>query len=65
MRPAAWLGKGAGGKRTAVWSKENAQEFPGGPVVKNPPTNQGTPVRFLVREDLTCCGATKSRFHNF
>ena len=26
---------------------------------------QGTQVRALVREDLTCCGATKPLHHNY
>ena len=29
------------------------------------PTMQGTWVRALVREDPTCCGATKSVCHNY
>ena len=34
-------------------------DFHGGPGVKNPPCNAGDMVRFLVREDPTCCRATK------
>ena len=26
---------------------------------------QGTPVRSLVQEELTCCGATKPMNHNY
>ena len=33
--------------------------LPGGSMVKNPPTNAGDMVHSLVREDHTCCGATK------
>ena len=39
--------------------------FPGGAVVKNPPANAGTRVQALVREDLTCRGATKPVHHNY
>ena len=40
--------------------------FPGGTVVKNPPANAGdTGSRALVREDPTCCGATKPVRHNY
>ena len=39
--------------------------FPGGSVVKNPPCNAGTLVQPLVPEDPTCCGATKSVYHNY
>ena len=34
-------------------------DFPGGPVVKNPPTNAGDMGLILVWEDPTGCGATK------
>ena len=40
-------------------------DFPGGTVVKNPPANAGDTVRSLVREDLTCRGATKPVRHNY
>ena len=33
--------------------------FPGGPVVKNLPSNAGTRVLSLVWGHPTCCGATK------
>ena len=29
------------------------------------PANEGTRVRALVREDPTCCGATKPVRHNY
>ena len=38
--------------------------FPGGTVVKNLPM-QGTRVRALVRENHTCCRATKPVCHNY
>ena len=41
------------------------QDFPGGAVVKNPPANAGDTVRALVREDLTCRGATKPVRHSY
>ena len=58
--------------------KNVIQGFPGGAVVKNPPARaslvaqwlriclpmQGTRVRAPVREDPTCCGATKPVSHN-
>ena len=53
---------------------QNIGDFPGGPVVKNPPATlwlriclpmQGTRVRALVREDPTCRGATKPVSHNY
>uniref|UniRef100_A0A8C0I572 Inositol monophosphatase 2 n=1 Tax=Balaenoptera musculus TaxID=9771 RepID=A0A8C0I572_BALMU len=33
--------------------------------LKNPPATQGTRVQSLVREDPTCCGATKPVHHNY
>ena len=39
-------------------------DFLGGTVVKKPPM-QGTRVRAPVREDPTCCGATKPVHHNY
>ena len=46
-------------------SRLSSWDFPGGTVVKNPPTMQGTWVRALAREDPTCCGATKPMCHNY
>ena len=44
----------------------NLRAFPGGAVVKNPPANAGdTRVQALVREDPTCCRATKRVCHNY
>ena len=40
-------------------------DFPGGTVVENPPANAGTWVQALVREDPTCCGATKPVGHSY
>ena len=39
--------------------KNWALDFPGGPVVENPPANAGNMVQSLVWEDATCCGATE------
>ena len=47
-----------------LFVKRNYRDFPGGEVVKNPPTMQGTLVRSLVQEDPTCCGATKPMCRN-
>ena len=37
---------------------------PGGSVVENPLPAQDTRVQFLIREDPTCCGATKPLCRN-
>ena len=50
-----------GGEGSNLKSKE--RDFPAGTVVKNPPANEGTQVRSLVREDPTCCRATKPVSH--
>ena len=34
--------------------RSRSQGFPGGPVVENPPCNEGTPVRPPLWEDPTC-----------
>ena len=39
--------------------------FPGGAVVKNPPTNAGDTGSIPGLEDPTCRGATKSVRHNY
>ena len=39
--------------------------FPGGAVVKNPPTNAGDTGSSPGLEDPTCRGATKSVRHNY
>ena len=42
------------------------QDFPGGPVVRNPPaTAGGTWVGSLIRENSTCLGATMPMRHNY
>ena len=46
-------------KRKEVW------DFPGGPVVKNPPGNAATWVRSPVWEDPICHGASKLMRHNY
>ena len=40
-------------------------DFPGGPVVKNPPANAGDTGSTLVWEDFTCSRATKPMHHNY
>ena len=40
-------------------------DFPGGPVVKNPPANAGDMGLTLVQEDSTCQGATKLVSHHY
>ena len=40
-------------------------DFPGGPVIKNPPAMQGTQVPSLVWEDHTCHGASEPTSHNY
>ena len=50
--------------------KNDIEDFPGGAVVKNPPANAGDTgsspgPRTLVRQDPTCCGATKPVRHNY
>ena len=39
-------------------------DFPGGTVVKNPPTSAGDAGLILVQEDPTCHGTTKPVRHN-
>lgn len=41
------------------------QGLPDGSMVKNPPTNEGDMVCSLIREDPTCCGATKPVRFNY
>ena len=47
------------------FQKTLSRGFPGGTVVKNPPSNAGTRVRALVSEDPTCRGETKPVCHNY
>ena len=49
----------------SISQKKVHKDFPGGPVVKNPPCNAGDKVRSLVWEDPTCHGATKNVCHNY
>ena len=44
--------------------KSRIQDFLCGPVGKNLPANAGAQLQSLVREDPTCCGATKPVNHN-
>ena len=41
------------------------EDFPGGPVIQNPPPTQGTQFQSLVRECSTCPRETKPRYHNY
>ena len=62
-------------KIVPAFKKVTAWGFPGGPVVKNPPWGkkkkriclaaQVIPVRSLVQEDPTCCGATEPMCPNY
>ena len=50
---------------TTVAEKQPVRDFPGGPVVKNPPVNaEETRVWSLVWEDPTCQGGTKPMHGN-
>ena len=46
-------------------NKEQSSDFPGGPVVKNPPASAGDTGSTLVWEDFTCRRATKPMHHNY
>ena len=54
-----------------LMSPHNAQkyikhgDFPGGPVVEDPPADAGAQVQSLVHEDSTCLRATKPMCHNY
>ena len=41
------------------------EDFPGGPVVKNPPAKAGKRVQSPAREDCTDCRATKPACHKY
>ena len=43
----------------------NCWDFPGDPVVKNPPANAGDMSSIMVREDATCHGTIKPVWHNY
>ena len=45
--------------------KNENEDFPGGPVVKNLPANAGDPVQSLALEDSTCHRVTKPRRYNY
>ena len=48
-----------------LFSKKNMRDFPGSPLVKDPPAIAGDKwVRSLVPEDPTCYGATKPVLYN-
>ena len=44
--------------------KKKILDFPGGPVVKNPPTNAEDMGLIPGLEDPTCCGARKPMCQN-
>ena len=46
------------------YNTKMAGDFPGGPVVKNPPCNAGD-VGLIPGEDLTSCRATKLMHHKY
>ena len=45
--------------------KSRIQDFLCGPVGKNLPANAGAQFQSLVREEPTCCGATKPMSHSY
>ena len=45
--------------------KDTKRDFPGGPVVQNPPASTGAQVQSRVWEDPTCLRTTKSLHHNY
>ena len=47
------------------WLKLEIQDFPGGPVVKNPSANAGDMVWSLVQEDPTYHEVTKPMGHDY
>ena len=49
----------------AIPLKCNHQDFPGSPVVKNPPASVGHTSQSLVREDSTGHATAKSVLHNY
>ena len=46
-------------------NKSEQKGFPGGAVVRNPPSNAGDMGSSNGPEDPTCCGATKPIRHNY
>ena len=49
----------------SIYLKKKGLEYPGGQVVKNPPSIQGTWISSFLQEDSTCCRATKPVCHNY
>ena len=47
-----------------IKKKKKDTDFPGGPMVKNPPANAVNMGPSLFQEDPTCHGATKPLSHN-
>ena len=50
---------------TIPFTKQNIWDFPGSPLVENLPADAADNIRSLVREDSTCCRATKPMSHNY
>ena len=67
LAPGILLSTGEHTKQRRLGScfKSREGDFPGGPVVKNPPAMQGTWIRSLVQEYSTCHGAAKPPRHNY
>ena len=51
------------GEKEEILKREG--NFPGGPVVKNPPAMARDTDSTQVREDSSCCGATKPVHRNY
>ena len=47
------------------FKRNENEDFPGGPVVKNLPANAGDPVQSLALEDSTCHRVTKPERYNY
>ena len=45
--------------------KDELLDFPGGPVVKNPPVNAGDTDSIPGQGRSACCGTTKPLHHNY
>ena len=48
-----------------IFKQDNILDFPGGPVVENPPANAEGTGSVLVWEDSTCLRGTKPICHNY
>ena len=61
---ASWMVQYQWSQVKKCFKNDGSSNFPGGPVVKNPPANTRTWVWFLVQEDPTGCRATKPVYPN-